>query len=330
MNWVVESDNPSGISALRREIIGYLRRHADDDAGLDDCELVVSELISNGAEHTSGLVWVTIDWSAAQPTIRVADVGPGFDMHIETPSPDSVGGRGLFIVNSIVTRLESHRRLAGGTVVTAILPAIRTPSVSIDPPRRRTTVLPSLDEAEPGRGFGREAFLRALVVQLAHTVAEHEGPDAAERAVAQVGADVGGQMELEYRSATGATGPLEPDRLAECFVRLKHAIDGGFFIVEIDDNVIVLENDRCPFGDAVRLAPSLCRMTSSVFGGIAARSARRDATVRLEERIAIGDPRCRVVIELDPRIRAGEQSQGHRYRTPTTPDHPRLRHEHQG
>jgi predicted ArsR family transcriptional regulator len=126
-------------------------------------------------------------------------------------------------------------------------------------------------------------------------------------------------MELEYRAATGATGPLEPDRLAECFVRLKHAIDGGFFVVEIDDNVIVLENDRCPFGDAVRLAPSLCRMTSSVFGGIAARSARRDATVRLDERIAIGDTRCRVVIELDPLCPPGEQSRGHRYRTPTTP-----------
>lgn len=319
MDWAVDSDNPGGMSALRAEITAYLRRHADDDARLDDCELVVSELISNAARHAAGPVWVGIDWSAARPTIRVADVGPGFDMRIELPPPTSVGGRGLFIVNSIVTRLESHRRVAGGTVVTAVLPVARTPSVSIDPPRRRTTVLPSLEEAEPGRGFGREAFLRALVVQLANTVAEQQGPDAAERAVAQVGADVGGQMELEYRAATGATGSLQPDRLADCFVRLKHAIDGGFFVVEIDERVIVLENDHCPFGDAVRLAPSLCRMTSSVFGGIAARSARREATVRLEERIAIGDSRCRVVIELDPVLPPGERSEGHRYRTPTTP-----------
>jgi predicted ArsR family transcriptional regulator len=123
-------------------------------------------------------------------------------------------------------------------------------------------------------------------------------------------------MELEYRTATGATGQLGPDLLAECFVRLKHAIDGGFVIVEIHDNIIVLENDRCPFGDAVRLAPALCRMTSSVFGGIAARSAERDATVRLEERIAIGDARCRVVIELDPVHDPGEAPRGHRYRTP--------------
>jgi anti-sigma regulatory factor (Ser/Thr protein kinase) len=318
MDWVVEAGNLGGVSALRGEITTYLRRHADAAASLADCELVVSELITNGVRHTSGLVWVSVDWSAARPTIRVADIGPGFDMRIELPAPDAAGGRGLFIVNSIVPRLESFRRSAGGSVVTAVLPVTRAPAVSIDPPRRRTTVLPTLEEAEPGRGFGKEAFLRALTVQLAHTVAEQQGPDAAERVVAQVGADVGGQMELEYRAATGRHGPLEPDSLAECFVRLKHAIDGGFFIVEVNDNVIVLENDRCPFGEAVRLAPALCRMTSSVFGGIAARSAQRAATVRLDERIAIGDARCRVVIELDPVGEAGESPHGHRYSTPIT------------
>jgi anti-sigma regulatory factor (Ser/Thr protein kinase) len=107
--WVVEAGNLGGVSALRSEITAYLRRHADAAASLDDCELVVSELITNGARHTSGLVWVSIDWSAAQPTIRVADIGPGFDMQIEMPTLDSAGGRGLFIVNSIVTRLESLR-----------------------------------------------------------------------------------------------------------------------------------------------------------------------------------------------------------------------------
>lgn len=316
MNWVVDSANLESVSALRREITTYLRRHADPDARLDDCELVISELVTNVARHASGPVWVSVDWSAAEPTIRVADVGPGFDLDIRLPDVDSAGGRGLFIVSKIATRLETLRRAAGGSLVTATLPVRRTPAVSIDPPRRRTTVLPSLEEADPGRGFGKEAFLRALVVQLAHTIAEQEGPDAAERAVAQVGADVGGQMELEYRTATGASGQLDSQSLAECFVRLKHAIDGGFFIVEIRDNTIVLENDRCPFGDAVRLAPALCRMTSSVFGGIAARSAEREATVRLEERIAIGDARCRVVIELDPRHDPDEPARGHRYRTP--------------
>ncbi len=318
MDWVVDTSDSERLRALRGDVVGYLRRHAADDVGLDDCELVVSELITNVARHAHGPVWVAVDWPGVHPTIRVADVGPGFDLAVELPSTESVSGRGLFIVNSIVSKLEASRRASGGSIVTATLPVARTPSVSIDPPRRRTTELPSLDEAEEGRGFGKEAFLRALVVQLAHTVAEQVGPDAAERAVAQVGTDVGSQMELEYRLASGVVGQLSPAQLADCFVRLKHAIDGGFSIVAVSETEIVLQNDRCPFGDVVRLAPALCRMTSSVFGGIAARNVEHGAIVRLDERIAVGDVGCRVVIELDSPMTDGEPAHGHHYRTPTT------------
>ena len=227
MDWVVDTSDSDKMRALRGDVVGYLRRHAVDSTGLDDCELAVSELITNVARHASGPVWVTVEWPGVHPSIRVADVGPGFDLSVELPPTDSIGGRGLFIVNSIVTKLEASRRDSGGSVVTAILPVARTPTVSIDPPRRRTAELPSLDEAEEGRGIGREAFLRALVVQLAHTVSEQTGPDAAERAVAQVGTDVGGQMELEYRTASGALGRLSSQQLAECFVRLKQRSTAG-------------------------------------------------------------------------------------------------------
>jgi predicted ArsR family transcriptional regulator len=95
---------------------------------------------------------------------------------------------------------------------------------------------------------------------------------------------------------------------------LKQAIGGGFSVEEVSDDRIVLVNDRCPFGDAVRRAPALCRMTSSVFGGIAASNAEHGAVVVLEERIAIGDPGCRVHVLLDPTL---EQSAlGHYYRSP--------------
>ena len=67
--------------------------------------------------------------------------------------------------------------------------------------------------------------------------------------------------------------------------------------------------------DVVRLAPSLCRMTSSVFGGIAARNNGAPVGVLLEERIAVGDPGCRVVVALSPQ--AGVDSAlAHRYDPP--------------
>ena len=64
------------------------------------CELVVSELITHVDRYASGPMWASVDWFAAEPTIRVAHVGPGFDLQIQLPGVDSVGGRGLFIVDT--------------------------------------------------------------------------------------------------------------------------------------------------------------------------------------------------------------------------------------
>jgi hypothetical protein len=90
---------------------------------------------------------------------------------------------------------------------------------------------------------------------------------------------------------------LSVAQIAQCLVRLKTAIGGTFRVVEVTTERIVLVNSRCPFGSEVQHSPSLCRMTSAVFGGIAARNIGQ-AAVSLEERIALGDPGCRVVIHL--------------------------------
>lgn len=315
MDWAIDTNNPLAGRALRTEVVAYVRRHAGSIERLGDVELVVSELITNGARYATGPLWLNVDWSGPEPVVTVADLGPGFDLVVQLPDASSAGGRGLCIVDQISQKLEVRRRNSGGSVATARLPVTRPVALSIDPPRRRTTVLPNLDEALPQGGFGQESFLRALVVQLAHAIGEQGGPDAAERAVAQVGVDVGGQMEDEFRRARAITGRMTTEQLAECYVRLKHAIDGEFVVTEIDDRHIVFENTQCPFGLAVRLAPALCRMTSSVFGGIAARNADHSARVILEERIAVGDARCRVVVELDPQN--SPEGVGHRYLSPS-------------
>ena len=121
-------------------------------------------------------------------------------------------------------------------------------------------------------------------------------------------------MEAEYRSARTVVGRMTPPQIADCYLRLKHAIDGEFFVIEASADRIVLGNTRCPFGDVVRRAPALCRMTSSVFGGIAARNSDHQASVVLEERIAVGDPGCRIVVYLDREPE--EPGAAHRYLTP--------------
>ena len=322
MDWFVDTRDDAALAELRRRVAEYLRRHGTDDSDLAAAELVVSELLSNVKRHAGPAGWVSVSWSGETAVLSVVDLGPGFDLRAELPGLDAIGGRGLFIVSQLGQQLQAIPRPAGGSVVSVELPVKRPPATQLDPPRRRAGGLPSSNDATPS-GFGRDVFLLALAVQLAQAIEEQRGPDAAEAAIAQVGADVGAQMESEYRNATRTNGPMNADHLAECFVRLKTAIGGGFFPIEVTESRIVLGNTKCPFGDVVQRAPSLCRMTSGVFGSIAASATKAPVTVDLEERIAIGDPVCRVVIDLTP----APDATGNWYRPAQAPPHRRNGHE---
>jgi anti-sigma regulatory factor (Ser/Thr protein kinase) len=321
-------DRSALVGDLRRELGQYLERHAVPGSAeqIADAELIVSEAVGNAIRHTGGPVWVSLAWSTEQPVLRVYDIGGGFDTGTTAAEvaddPDDVmadSGRGLMIIQALAPEVSASLRANAGMVVSATLPVTRRTTTTLDPPRRRTSALPSMDEVRPEGGFGREAFLRAIVVQLSQAVETNHGPDAAEAAVAQVGTDVGWRMEEEFRQAEQVVGRMGPEQLGRCFVRLKHAIDGGFTVVEASPERIVLENTRCPFGDSVLRAPALCRMTSSVFGGIAARNTPNAVAVLLEERIAVGDPGCRVVVSLAP-LADDAAAFAHHYRGPAADD----------
>lgn len=316
VEWFLDTRVPGAGSRLRHEVSSYLQRHAEPSSDLGGAEITTSELLSNVERHTDGVAWVSLTWTGTNPVLAVLDLGPGFDLQASLPDDElSIGGRGLFIADRLSRDLAVRRRAHGGSMVSATLPVTRPLALDLDPPRHHLDALPSDEEARSEGGFGRESFLRALVVQLAASVEEQHGPDAAEAAVAQVGIDVGGRMEAEYRSAKDVTDRLGPEQLAECYVRLKHAIGGEFHVIEVSEHRIVLGNDRCPFGDPVTRAPALCRMTSSVFGGIAAANSHGEVAVLLEERIAVGDPGCRVVVDLAPAV-AEPNPAAHHYRNP--------------
>lgn len=321
MDWYV--DHAAHVSELRHDVVRHLARHAapGSEEAVADAELILSEAVGNALRHTGGPAWVSLTWTSGMPVLRVYDLGPGFVIPQEPvgatgfTDPDRESGRGLLIMRTLAPEVRASVREHAGMILSVTLGVPRRPAASIDPPRRRSGALPALDEAQAQGGFGKESFLRALVVQLSQAVEDEHGPEAAEAAVAQVGTDVGGQMEAEFRQAAEIVGRMSPEDLGRCYVRLKHAIDGGFRVVEATPERVVLENTNCPFGDTVRRAPSLCRMTSSVFGGIAARNTDGGASVLLEERIAVGDPGCRVVVylgdpppEVEPFV--------HRYRSP--------------
>ena len=158
------------------------------DDRIADAELIVSEAVGNAVRHTGGPVWVSLAWSTELPVLRVYDIGPGFDTD-DLPAPATAAmaggtldehggddlddgvllvdsGRGLLIIQALAPEVSAAVRANAGMVVSATLPVPRRRTASLDPPRLRTNVLPSMEEVRPEGGFGKESFLRVLDVQL--------------------------------------------------------------------------------------------------------------------------------------------------------------------
>ena len=157
-----------------------------------------------------------------------------------------------------------------------------------------TLDIPSLDSLPIERD--RDQFTRELLRELAGVLEETVGLDGAEGFISEVGTRIGLQMNEEYRGALG-TVRLSTEQVAAALVDLKARIAGGFEIESIDDGEIVLTNSACPFGRYVEGRTSLCMMTSNVFGRIAADNLGY-ARVVIDESIADGDRRCRVIVSL--------------------------------
>jgi predicted ArsR family transcriptional regulator len=156
----------------------------------------------------------------------------------------------------------------------------------------------------------RDLFLRNLVRHLAGTLERVVGLREASGYISLVGSAMGDEINRAYRSAL-AVERLSRNQVTEVLVDLKRRIQGDFFVIEESDDKIVLGNRACPFGDRVKDRPSMCMMTSNVFGHIAAENLGY-AKVELQETIASGHSGCRVVVYLRPSAEA-EAAEGREY-----------------
>ena len=143
----------------------------------------------------------------------------------------------------------------------------------------------------------RDIFLRNLLRELSGTLETIVGMDEATGFISLVGQHIGDWINEEYRKALQQE-QLNLEQVKEVLVDLKARIQGGFTIEYADKDKIVLTNTCCPFGDKVIDRPSLCMMTSNVFGTITAENLGY-AKVTLEKTIARGDNGCRVAVYLN-------------------------------
>jgi hypothetical protein len=148
----------------------------------------------------------------------------------------------------------------------------------------------------------RDAFFRTLLRHLTGALEDVVGVRDASGLVSVVGQRMGDDLGAEYKRALGVER-LPPEQLGEVLVDLKRRIGGDFRVVEQTADHIVFANRTCPFGEKVVGRPSLCMMTSNVFGLIASDSAGY-AKVAIERAIARGDAGCLVIVYLRPSGRA--------------------------
>jgi predicted ArsR family transcriptional regulator len=144
----------------------------------------------------------------------------------------------------------------------------------------------------------RDVFLRTLIRELSGTLQDVVGLEEAAGFVSVVGQKVGDQINHDYKAALDVSG-LDRSQVADVLVDLKRRIRGDFYVIEEDEEKIVLGNRACPFAEKVLGRPAMCMMTSNVFGVIAAENLGY-AKVELQQTIARGDAGCRVVVHLKP------------------------------
>jgi len=144
----------------------------------------------------------------------------------------------------------------------------------------------------------RDVFLRTLLRELSGVLQDVVGLNEASGYISVVGAALGEQIDNQYRKAL-SVDRLSREQVGAVLVDLKTRIQGDFYIVEETEDRIVFGNRRCPFGEMVRDRPSLCMMTSNVFGYIAAENLGY-AAVSLDKTIAGGHAECLVTVHLRP------------------------------
>jgi predicted ArsR family transcriptional regulator len=158
--------------------------------------------------------------------------------------------------------------------------------------------------------LNRDVFLRNLLRELAGTLEDVVGLQEASGFISVVGQRIGDQINAEYKNSLQVDS-LTREQVSDVLVDLKRRIEGDFYILEQNDDKIVLGNRVCPFGDRVLDRPSMCMMTSNVFGAIAADNLEY-AKVALNETIARGHGRCVVTVYLKPTEEA-RQANGREY-----------------
>jgi predicted ArsR family transcriptional regulator len=144
----------------------------------------------------------------------------------------------------------------------------------------------------------RDAFVRTILSSLVGSLDDVVGGHDARGFVSVAGQAVAAQLDASYRTALGVDR-FDSATVADVLVDLERRIHGDFHVISQDGDRIVFGNRACPFAEHVDGQPTLCMITSTVFGRIVSEHLGY-AKVELRETIAEGHGRCTVDVHLRP------------------------------
>jgi anti-sigma regulatory factor (Ser/Thr protein kinase) len=124
---VVLPHEVSAVADARRRLAGYLKRYRVAGNACDDAQLVLSELLSNAIRYApalpAGEVRATWWIDKAGIHLEVTDgCGETEPRRVSEPHPESIGGRGLAIVD-VLTSDWGVRTTTARRTVYAVVPS---------------------------------------------------------------------------------------------------------------------------------------------------------------------------------------------------------------
>lgn len=148
--------------------------------------------------------------------------------------------------------------------------------------------------AQSAQSLNQPDFFANVLGDLAELLETIIGLQDAEGFISTVGSHIGKEISGLYPADPGSA---DPDQLGQVLLDLKTRIGGNFEVVSADSTQIIMRAGRCPFGDKVTGRPSLCMMTTNVFGRVVA-DRNGYAHVTIDKSIARHDSHCHVVVAL--------------------------------
>lgn len=140
--------------------------------------------------------------------------------------------------------------------------------------------------------LNRETYFNSVILNLAA-----ELNDAAlKKRVKSAAIANAKKVEQQYKKFHGIE-KLNYIQVLDSLVDAQKKIGGNFIVIERTEDLIILKNTKCPFGEQVKKAPCLCTTTSALCGVMTAKNLGYSKVI-LKKTIAKGSNDCLIYIYL--------------------------------